>query len=56
MQYTEAHEEVMNKAWKDQKKFPDFQNLRGKVNRYLAILKMKNYIYPREVSNFFSWL
>ena len=56
MQYTEGHKEVMNKTWKDQKKFPDFQNLQGKVYRYLAILKMKNYIYPREVSNFFSWL
>ena len=56
MQYTEGHKEVMSKAWKDQKKFPDLQNLWGKVYRYIAILEMKNYTYPREISNFFRWL
>lgn len=56
MQYTEGHNEGTNKAWKDQEHFPDLQNLWGKLYRYLAIFIMKNYPYPREVSNLFSWL
>lgn len=56
MQYTKGHKEGMNKAQKDQKNCPDLQNLWGNMYSYLPILKIKNYLYPRDASNFFSWL